>query len=61
MYQRGEYGLFVGRMMVGIRVEVEVCVSGFAVNHVAKGIIRCTVMSVSRKGRWPSLSVCIVN
>jgi hypothetical protein len=29
VYQRGEYSLLVGRMVVGVGVEVEVGVSGF--------------------------------
>jgi hypothetical protein len=43
LYQCGEYCLFVGRMVVEIGAEVEVDVSGFAVNLTAQGTIRFMV------------------
>jgi hypothetical protein len=36
VYQRGEYSLLVGRMVVRVGVEVEVSVSGFAVDLMAQ-------------------------
>jgi hypothetical protein len=36
VYQRGEYSLLVGRMVVGVGIEVEVGVSGFAVDLMAQ-------------------------
>jgi hypothetical protein len=35
VHQRGEYSLFVGRMVMSVGVEVEVSVHGFAVNLMA--------------------------
>jgi hypothetical protein len=43
MCQCGEYGLYVGRMVVRVGVEVDVRVSGFVVNLMAQGTIRFVV------------------
>jgi hypothetical protein len=36
MYQRGEHSLFIGRVVVGVGMEIEVCVCGFTVDSMAQ-------------------------
>jgi hypothetical protein len=59
-----QYSLFIGWVMMELSVEVEisVCVGGegVAVQFVYQRAIRSPV-SKSRKGRWPSLSVSMMN
>jgi hypothetical protein len=51
VYQRGEYGLFVGRMVASVGDDVKVRLSGFAVNLMARGTIRFTVCANIEKGK----------
>jgi hypothetical protein len=36
MYQRGEHSLFIGRVVVGVGMEIEVGVCGFTVDSMAQ-------------------------
>jgi hypothetical protein len=36
MYQRGEHSLFIGRVMMGVGMEIEVCVCGITVDPMAQ-------------------------
>jgi hypothetical protein len=36
VYQHGKYSLFVGRVVVGVRIEIEGTVCGFNVNNVVQ-------------------------
>jgi hypothetical protein len=51
VYQRGEYGLFVGRMVVRVGVETELHMNGCAVNLMAQGNIRFTVYVNIEEGK----------
>jgi hypothetical protein len=59
MYQRGEHSLFIGRVVVGVGMEIEVGMCGFMVDygpmsHRVCGIYRCLGRVGGGDGeRWP--------
>jgi hypothetical protein len=56
--QHGDYGLFVGRMVVRIGVQVEVRVNGCSVNLMAQGTIRFTVDVSIKEGKVAAPRAC---
>ena len=53
--------MFVGWVVMGELVQVEVGVCRFPVHFVPQGAVRLLYTSTSRNGKWPSSSISMVN